>query len=78
MHKLISNFESVEGTEISFVAGKTTCAPKRFMTIPRLELQATVFFVRLKNSVVKFQKPLSIRYILLATNSLLQTELQKS
>lgn len=34
MYKLISNFESVEGTKISFVAGKTICAPKRFMTIP--------------------------------------------
>lgn len=46
--------EPTSGPEVSFVAGKTNCAPTKFMTIPRLELQAAVFAVRLKNAIMKF------------------------
>lgn len=44
---------SPDGPKVSFVAGKTNCAPTKFMSIPRLELQAAVMAVRLKNAIVK-------------------------
>lgn len=47
-------FETSSGAEISFVAGKTNFAPTKFITIPRHELQAAVFAVRLKNNIVKY------------------------
>ncbi|XP_075154780.1 uncharacterized protein LOC142228279 [Haematobia irritans] len=46
--------ESGSRTEVVFVAGKTKCAPSKGMTIPRLELQAAVMAVRLKNTVEEF------------------------
>ncbi|XP_075151031.1 uncharacterized protein LOC142225140 [Haematobia irritans] len=39
--------------EVSFVAGKSNCAPNKFMTIPRLELQAAIMAVRLKDAIIK-------------------------
>ena len=38
---------------VSFVCAKTSCAPIRYHTIPRLELQAATMAVRLKDVIVK-------------------------
>ncbi|XP_075150689.1 uncharacterized protein LOC142224788 [Haematobia irritans] len=46
--------ESGSRTEVVFVAGKTKCSPSKGMTIPRLELQAAVMAVRLKNTIEEF------------------------
>ncbi|XP_046867756.1 uncharacterized protein LOC124460608 [Drosophila willistoni] len=37
--------------QVSFVCGKTKCAPMRTMSVPRLELQAAVLGTRLMNAV---------------------------
>lgn len=37
--------------DIAFVAGKTRCAPVKLLSIPRLELQAAVLAVRLRQSI---------------------------
>lgn len=36
---------------ISFIAGKSRCAPPKVISVPRLELQAAVLAVRLKNAI---------------------------
>lgn len=38
--------------EVSFIMGKVKCAPKKVMSIPRLELQAAVFGARLRESIL--------------------------
>lgn len=38
---------NVEGYDVSFIAGKTKCAPLKLLSIPRLELQAAVLATRL-------------------------------
>ena len=48
--------ETEEGILIVFVAGKANCAPTKFVSIPRLELQAAVMAVRLKNAIVKHHR----------------------
>ncbi|XP_037809650.1 uncharacterized protein LOC119602292 isoform X1 [Lucilia sericata] len=40
------------GYKISFVCGKTNCAPTRYHSIPKLELQAAVIAVRLQNQII--------------------------
>ncbi|XP_037813256.1 uncharacterized protein LOC119604602 isoform X1 [Lucilia sericata] len=42
-----------DGPKISFVSGKTNCAPTKSISIPRLELQAAVMAIRLKNAIVE-------------------------
>ena len=42
-----------QSAEVSFVIGKCRVAPMRHMSIPRLELQAAVMAVRLKEQIVK-------------------------
>ncbi|XP_036348003.1 uncharacterized protein LOC118757396, partial [Rhagoletis pomonella] len=39
--------------KVNFVAAKTSCAPTRFHTIPKMELKAAVMGVRLKESIIK-------------------------
>lgn len=41
------------GYNVSFICGKTNCALTRYHTIPKLELQAAVFAVRLKNQIIQ-------------------------
>ena len=41
------------GFKIKFVCAKTSCAPLRFHSIPKLELQAAIMGVRLKNAIVE-------------------------
>ncbi|XP_073835298.1 uncharacterized protein isoform X2 [Musca autumnalis] len=40
------------GINVSFVMGKSACAPTRYHTIPKLELQAAVMGVRMKDLIV--------------------------
>lgn len=47
---------SSNGIKISFIAGKTSCAPLRFHSIPKLELQAAVMAVRLKESILNYHE----------------------
>ncbi|XP_059224765.1 uncharacterized protein LOC131997912 [Stomoxys calcitrans] len=44
---------SVSGVKVMFVMGKTSCAPTRYHTIPKLELQAAVMGVRMKEAILK-------------------------
>ncbi|XP_075151985.1 uncharacterized protein LOC142226012 isoform X1 [Haematobia irritans] len=44
---------SVDGVNVVFVMGKTACAPTRYHTIPKLELQAATMGVRLKELIIK-------------------------
>lgn len=39
--------------DVSFVIGKVSCAPKKFLSIPRLELQSSVLGVRLSELVIQ-------------------------
>ncbi|XP_055923385.1 uncharacterized protein LOC129953880 [Eupeodes corollae] len=39
--------------ELSFVAGKTRTAPKKLMSVPRLELQAAILGLRLSRSIIQ-------------------------
>ncbi|XP_055839902.1 uncharacterized protein LOC129907623 [Episyrphus balteatus] len=38
---------------VSFIAGKTRCAPKKLISIPRLELSAAVLGIRLCNTIIE-------------------------
>ncbi|XP_036346141.1 uncharacterized protein LOC118755409, partial [Rhagoletis pomonella] len=42
-----------EGVRLAFVAGKANCAPIKYQTIPKLELQGAVFAVRLRNCIIQ-------------------------
>ncbi|XP_059218365.1 uncharacterized protein LOC131994991 isoform X1 [Stomoxys calcitrans] len=42
-----------EFVEVAFIMGKTSCAPTRYHTIPKLELQAAVMGVRLKELIMQ-------------------------
>ena len=44
---------TLEGTIVSFVTGKTKCAPIKVLSIPRLELQAAILGTRLKQSILE-------------------------
>ncbi|XP_058979028.1 uncharacterized protein LOC131802654 isoform X1 [Musca domestica] len=41
------------GVSVVFVMGKTSCAPTRYHTIPKLELQAAVIGVRMKENILE-------------------------
>ena len=45
--------ENRDGVAVGFVAGKAWTSPKKFQTIPKLELQAAVMGLRLTSAVVK-------------------------
>ena len=49
----LRNNAKEKSAEVSFVIGKCRVAPMRHMSIPRLELQAVVMAVRLKEQIVK-------------------------
>ena len=42
-----------DGIHVSFICGKTNCAPSKYQSIPKLELQAAVYAVRLKCQIVE-------------------------
>lgn len=43
-----------KGNKVSFNSRKTNFAPTKYQSIPRLELQAAVFAVRLRNQIVGY------------------------
>ncbi|XP_046868713.1 uncharacterized protein LOC124461202 [Drosophila willistoni] len=45
--------EDTEGWKVSFIMGKTKCAPMKLSTVPRVELQAAVMATRLRNSILE-------------------------
>lgn len=59
---------------VSFVAGKTRCAPLKQLSVPRLELQAAVLATRLINTVREYHSEIVIKAIVCWTDS--QTVMQ--
>lgn len=55
--------------EVSFVAGKTRCAPTKLLSIPRLELQAAVLATRLLNNVLAWHNEVKPNKVVLWTDS---------
>lgn len=49
------------GSKVVFVTGKTACAPMRFHSIPKLELQAAVMAARLKDTVLKCHDRVNVK-----------------
>lgn len=54
--------ESENGVELSFIYGKSRVAPRKPLTVPRMELQAAILGVRMKQAILESHsiKPLEI------------------
>lgn len=55
--------------DVSFIAGKTKCAPPKMLSVPRLELQAAVLATRLSASIKEIHNELLPKKIVYWTDS---------
>lgn len=55
--------------EVSFIAGKSRCAPQKLLSVPRLELQAAVLATRLCESIKKSHEGLRLKKIVFWSDS---------
>lgn len=56
--------------KVGFVSGKTSCAPMRFHSIPKLELQAAVMAARLKTTIITCHDRVKIDKIVFWSDSI--------
>ena len=73
---IVGYLRKQEDGQVAFVIGKRRVAPIRNMTVAKLEMQAAVFVVRLRNLILE-EHDIEVARVVYSTNSLWQTALLK-